>query len=477
MKKLNNFYRYFFYFLTSSFIIVGLTGCEKLIEVDSPVDQVIGGDVYNTPATAVGVLTGIYSNLSEGSFACGGGSVSVLTGFSSDEFSLFNINNNDFLERVYKNNLSATLSTPSLWSELYSYIFRVNSVIEGVSASDRLSINLKNQLVGEAKFLRAWFYFNLVNLYGDVPLILTTDYKITSVASRISKELVFRQIEQDLLDAKSLLNKNYVGSNGLSISPDRVRPNKSAASALLSRVYLYTKAWDKAEIEASELIDKSEYELISNIEQVFLKDSKEAIWQLQPVTPGENTKDGAYFIPTGAIDNVLSTSKSLRTLFTSNDLRKATWLDSLKIGTDYYVYPFKYKRKGGQDITEYQMVFRIAEQYLIRAEARANLGKLNGSGSAIEDINAIRLRAHADVYSISDKNQLLTAIYKERELELFSEGQRWFDLKRTDRIDIVMPSTNTLKGGNWQPYKQLYPIPQGDIDKNPNLRNHQNQGY
>nr|WP_294873629.1 RagB/SusD family nutrient uptake outer membrane protein [uncultured Pedobacter sp.] len=454
-------------------------GCKKLIEVQTPIDQVISREVYNNSSTATGVLTGIYFNMSEGSFAAGGGGISAFSGFSSDELTINNINNNDFQERVFKNNLSATILTPGLWGQLYLYIFRVNAALEGLSTSSKLPSKVKKQLIGEAKFLRAFYFFNLINLYGDAPLVLTTDYKLTSIAARTPMSEVYSQIEKDLLEAKETLSQNFVGADAVSLTQERIRPTKAAATALLARVYLYESEWQKAEIEATEIITNPNFELLPDLKQIFLKNSREAIWQLQPVHIGLGTPDGMFFSPIGGTDirNILSLSKFVNNTFEIGDLRKLNWVDSILVGGNYYPYPAKYKVQIQQDLTEYQMVLRIGEQYLIRAEARAHLNRLSGVNSALEDLNAIRTRANLTQITTGSMDDILSLIYKERRYELFTEGHRWFDLKRTGTINEVMPIVATSKGGSWNANKQLYPIPQDDINKNPNLRGHQNPGY
>jgi hypothetical protein len=155
------------------------------------------------------------------------------------------------------------------------------------------------------------------------------------------------------------------------------------------------------------------------------------------------------------------------------DERKTNWINSLVIGSTTYYYPFKYKIKSvaaGAPKTEYSVVLRLAEQYLIRAEARANLNNLTGAQS---DLNKIRNRAGLPNTIANDVAAILAAVQKERQIELLAEwGHRWFDLKRTGRIDNVL---GAIKGSNWQPTDALYPIPQGELLSNSSLT--QNPGY
>ena len=124
-------------------------------------------------------------------------------------------------------------------------------------------------------------------------------------------------------------------------------------------------------------------------------------------------------------------------------------------------------------MSEYIIVLRLAEQYLIRAEARAQQGNLTG---AIEDLDIIRARAGLPHTAATTREDLLHAIAHERQVELFTEwGHRWFDMKRTNTIDIIMPAVCEQKGGTWDSRWSLYPIPLKEVQRAPNIK--QNPGY
>jgi hypothetical protein len=148
-------------------------------------------------------------------------------------------------------------------------------------------------------------------------------------------------------------------------------------------------------------------------------------------------------------------------------------VDSIKVNGVYEYFPSKYKIKSGTPLKEYSMVIRLAEIYLIRAEARAQQNNLSG---AIDDLNTIRWRAGLGGTLFTTKAGILAAIQKERRIELFSEwGQRWLDLKRSASVDSVMANQTQIKGNTWTSTQQLYPIPLAEISANPNLV--QNSGY
>jgi hypothetical protein len=475
---------------------IGISGCKKFSEVKAPVTSVNESNVYATDATAISVLTGLYMGMSSGtgggtSFFTASQSISLYGGLLADEFTLYNgISTTDPKYYYYTNSLYSNASGTQgteFWG-IYSAIFTCNAAIEGLSKSSSLTPSVKQQLLGEAKFMRAFFYFYLVNLFGDVPVVLSTDWQGNVANARISKEQVYSTIIQDLKEAKDLLSTDYLDGNLLkySTTSERVRPTKWAASALLARVYLYkgnltgsADNYTNAEAEASAVISNTAlYDTVS-LNNVFLKNSKEAIWQLQPINSQWNTEDARVFIlntsPVGLNSNhPVYLDTLLVNKFDNTDKRKTNWLKTYTDASGTYYYPYKYKSATQNNpLTEYLMVLRLGEQYLIRAEARAQLGNINGAKA---DLNVIRVRAGLTGTNANDQPSLLAAILQERQLELFSEwGHRWFDLKRTKNTDPVMTMVTPLKGGSWSGFKQLLPIPFKDIQRDPNLI--QNPGY
>jgi starch-binding outer membrane protein, SusD/RagB family len=373
-----------------------------------------------------------------------------------------------------------------VWNDFYSKIYTVNLALERLGGSTQLTESVKQQLMGEAKFLHAFLYFYLVNLYGDVPLALQTDYRINAKLQRTSKNLVYQQIIADLKDAQTLLTDNYFSADAKTPTTERLRPNKWTATALLARAYLYTSDWTNSEIQANSIISTNSKYDTGSLNNVFLKSSKEAIWQLQPVNTAWNTEDAKVFIIPTAGPTSISTvsgypvylSSQLLSAFEIADKRKINWIDSVTVGSGpasaTYYYPYKYKSATlNAPVTEYTMVLRLGEQYLIRAEARAQLNKI---AEGLSDLNVIRRRAGLPDAVASDQTTLLNLIYHERQVELFTEwGHRWLDLKRTGKVDEVMSSYAPQKGTTWSPNWALYPIPLYDITQNPNLT--QNPGY
>ncbi len=469
-----------FYIITFLSATTLLLACKDFVKVDSPENQIGTEKVYTSDETANAALRGIYSRMMSGSFANGNStSVTFLAGRSSDEF----INHNSSTDKMQfsLNNLlpdNASLRT-GLWQSAYQIIFASNSVLENLERSQQISTTLKERLGGEAKFIRAFCHFYLTNLFGEIPLVLTTDYRINSIAPANTRPQIYLQIIKDLIEAKSQLPEDY-------LTNERLRPNKWAATALLARVYLYNREWASAEAQASEVIaQENKYKLQSDLNHVFLSNSKEAILQFfVPTSFNQNTFEGNLFMLNAAptVSNEMSLSSDFISAFEQGDERLTKWVGAVTNGSSRWYYPFKYKVKlGAVPLTEYSMVLRLGELFLIRAEARINLDRID---LGIADLNVLRSRARATSsisvpdplpnLSISlDKQEALLAVEKERRIELFSEwGNRWLDLKRTNRADVILGS---FKSPNWQPNDILYPIPLSDLLNNPNLK--QNPGY
>jgi hypothetical protein len=480
-KKLPGLVALFLLITATSSLFVS---CKKFIEVDPPYTGLRGNNVYTSDQTAAAVLTDIYASMSAANIRLTSNnitSVSLYLSLAADELTLYDLNTPD-LANYYRNDLNKS-SIPNYWESIYSQIFAANNAIDGLTNSTSLSTTVKQQLLGEAKFVRAFFYFYLVNMYGDIPLVLNLDYKVNALLPRAPVATVYKHIINDLQEAESLMSDIYLKGDAstayTSGGEERVRPTRWAATAMLARAYLYTGDYVNAEIAATTLINHASLYRLTPLSESFLKNNKEAIWQLQPIGTEEraNTGEGRLFVlPStgpGAINPVYLNTWLLNS-FETDDLRKTNWIDSVVAGGNAYYYAQKYKIGNVASPTlEYPTILRLAEQYLIRAEARAAKNDIQG---AQNDLNIIRIRAGLPNTAAATKPELLNAILGERQRELFTEwGHRWFDLKRSGRIDKIMSVVTPTKNGTWQPYQALFPIPQTDIDRAPNLS--QNPGY
>jgi hypothetical protein len=244
------------------------------------------------------------------------------------------------------------------------------------------------------------------------------------------------------------------------------------AKSLLARTYLYTKAYAQAANEATTVLNQTAiYSLEEGLNDVFLLSSKETIWQLQAGISGQNTQEAAVFVFLSGPPSLVALSDNLIASFLPADMRKTNWTKAITDGNTTWYHANKYKERNFTGVSkEYSIVFRLAELYLIRAEARAHQGDLIG---AKEDLNIIRQRAGLAPTMAMSQAEILTAIVQEKRWEFFTEhGHRFFDLKRLNLLDTTL---SAVKPG-WNTTDQLFPIPQSELSTNPNLRP-QNPGY
>lgn len=439
--------------------------CTSFVEVDVPKSQLATSAVFEDYSTASAALLNIYANIRDKGIITGiGTGVSNQLGNYADEIQSNENPTNPSLN-FYKNSILPTNTIVSgYWSASYNQIYAANSVIEGIKKSNALTADQKKQLEGEALFIRAMMHFYLVNLFGDIPYITNTDYKKNSTAVRIPTAMVYEMLVSDLENAIILLPSNYLDS-------DRSRPNASAAAALLARVHLFHKEYPQAANAASAVLNANQLYSVESPDKVFLIPSHETIWQLQSGAAGRNTAEEAYFTFTSVPPPLVSLSSNLVNSFEAGDLRRSKWIKTITKGTSTYYHVFKYKENAPTSVSkEYSIVFRLAEQYLIRSEARAFQGDFIG---AKEDLNVVRYRAGLGNTTAQTQQEILNAILDERRHELFTEyGHRFLDLKRMGKLEKVL---NGIKPG-WNTTDNLFPIPQSELSTNPALGN-QNPGY
>lgn len=456
-------------------MLASVAACKKFVVIDPPQTQLVTQSVFtnNGSATAaqLAIFTQMYNNSESEDMA-------YYNGLLADEMTT--VNANQF--PVYTNSMTAA-GAPGPWSGAgYTYIYEENTILSALEGNTALSPAVIRQIKGEALFIRAFWNFYLTNCYGAVPLVTTTDYTINSGIARSPRSAIYAQILSDLHAAQGLLSNNFVDATDTSVTIQRTRPTVWAATALLARVYLYMDNWVGADSAASAVIGNTGLFHLDSLNGVFLTNSPEAIWELAtPLPTLSSTKDANYFVLTTAPSQLspLSLSPQLLQAFESGDRRWSSWIDSISTGSGVFYFPYKYKITGANfpgTVTEYTMVLRLAEQYLIRAEARAQTNNLT---NAAMDLNTIRTRAGLGPVSVTSQTAFLTSVLHERQVELFTEwGNRWFDLIRTGNVSSVMSVVTPFKSNNtvvWNANDTLYPVPQSEILLDHNLD--QNNGY
>jgi starch-binding outer membrane protein, SusD/RagB family len=461
--KSSHMKRYFGRLVTLLVLVMSISSCKKFVDIAPPNDKLLDEKVFSSNSAANSAMIGLYARMSQ-SLGFLNGTETIYLGLSADEF--VNTVSSTVYDPFATNSLTSTNSTVfSMWNTAYSYIYQTNAILEGLaSPTSVLTDSVRSQVKGEALVTRALIYFYLVQIYGDVPLVTTTDYRLNEVMPRTPASQIYQQLIEDLLMAKSLLKVNYASSG-------RFRPNRWTATALLARIYLYTQDWPNAELQSGEVIGSGMYTLVpsATINSTFLASSTETIWQV--ARENNNAAITSQFIVASGRPTFQLTT-GLNNAFAAGDLRKTNWTATTVSGGTPYVYPHKYEqRTSANPGTESFILFRLAEQFLIRAEARAQQDKIT-DGRA--DLNIVRSRATAGgTIAAATKAELLAAIELERRLELFAEGgHRWMDLKRTNRINAVI---GALRPANWQTTDSFFPIPFNEIQKNNNLT--QNAGY
>lgn len=443
-----------------------VSNCTDFLEHETPKNMIAQSSVFTDRNMALSALADVYSNLRNNSMLRGDTSgMHFLLGCYADELIPLTSQEKDFKIFYQSAVQPSTKSVDDLWINAYKQIYAVNNILEGVNVSlEYLDEPTVKQLKGEALAIRAYLHFQTTLLYGDIPYVTSTDYRINQVISKSTHQTVMQNIIRDLHDSESLLNYSYP-------TPSKGHLNKAAVELLLSRAYLYEKDWQHAREYASKVITNPSYSLETDLLKVFLKDNKSSIWYFVPAEAGMNTLEGQYFIIPSLPAQNAALSSSFMSSFESSDLRRQQWTKSVANNQETYYFPFKYKQNQKTATSvEYSIMLRTEEAYLTMAEAENELGFGN---TALLHLNKIRNRAGLSSLANMPKEQLRTAILEERRHEFFTEGgYRFIDLKRTGYLNAVMTNIKPT----WKSHMDLLPLPERELLANPNIKP-QNNGY
>tara|TARA_R110002050_G_scaffold4573_3_gene22163 strand:+ start:7098 stop:8510 length:1413 start_codon:yes stop_codon:yes gene_type:complete len=366
-----------------------------------------------------------------------------------------------------------------IWRQSYVAIQRANVVINRIDNIAYASENLKSARIGEMKFIRAVLYFNMVRLFGDVPLVIqeTSNPSEYIGQGRTSADAVYNQIETDLTEAINVLPiKSNVDATG--------KVSKGAAQALLGKVLLTLQRYDEAKTQLLAVANSSEYSLVPNVADIFgetNENNSETIFAVHFTSGLDGSSQGSkafsQFSPSGTVSNSKGhnlPTVTLYNLFDANDLRKGTYLDITGSGI-----PFTTKLSpnntnsddGGSD----WVILRYSDVVLMLAEVENELG--NTITEAIPLLNSIRTRAGLPVTNATTQTDVRNAIALERRFELIGEGHRWFDLLRTNTAIETMNTWFSNNGLSLSIDQNdlLMPVPQSQIDTDPAIV--QNPGY
>lgn len=495
--------------------------CEEFLE-ENPEGVLTVSNFYNTEADAISAINAVYASVQSGNRGWGDFMLAVGDVNTDDSFTDPGVGNASWQAFSRLNIDPLTGFNNLVWNNRYKTIARANLVINNTSPD----LDVRDRVVAEAKFFRAWAYFDLVRFYGDVPFTIdpiSTDVEAFEIASvRTPSVEIYNQMEQDLLDAEAVLPATWSGGNA-------GRASSGAAKGMLAKVYLTwagaplndTSKFQLAADKAAEVVNGSGtfgYAL----EEVYIdafqtKLSEESLFQIQGIAGLGVLQGGSLLGITtfprglGGIlganwrGNALSRpTPDLVKAFEPEDLRLQTGIFSTISNGDgvegnfdphYYKYvelDFLLAGFVMNDGDVNQQVLRYADVLLMYAEALNEVG--SPTQAAYDAINEVRDRAGLTPLSGLDQSSFREAVYLERRLELFAEGGRRFDLIRWGRYVSTMETfrdaqitvqdfpnpateTTTLIEKNIQPHHVLLPIPQGGLDILLTDENLQNPGY
>jgi len=459
-------------------LIAAFVSCKKLDE--KPASVFTTDQFYKTQEDAIAAVNSIYQGgLNNGGITMYNRLFHLgMEIMSDDAIAGQRVTNADVRSIAVLNHSTTNDRVDELWKEHYIAINRANIAIDRIPLID-MDVTLRERLVNEAKFLRGLLYFNLVRLWGEVPLVLHEVTSLDASSIHVAKspvESIYTQVITDLTDAEKL--PPVMGG------ADAGRATGGAAKSILAKVYLTKKEWEKAAAKSLEVINGPYgYDLFEDYADVFraeTKNGKEHIFsaQCKSFVNGQGNRLASSATPVG-IPGIAAAGTdepllpSTYALYTANDKRRdVTFFTQIVSPTNGKVYKFDprffkyFDPSTAANPTESPRnipVIRFAEVLLIYAEA---VNEATGPGGAYDAINRVRKRADLDPLSGLDQSSFREAVYLERRLELMFEFQRWFDLIRTKRMITALHAVGKT---NASEKHYLHPIPQREIDLNPKL--------
>jgi len=451
---MKSIYKLFNSFLLA-LLVVSFTAC-NVLEQD-PVLDIDSEKALTNKGGAVAALLGAYSELQNNSYY---GRDYVAFSYLSSGEAEWSGTYNQYQQFIQHDIVADNNFLAPMWAQIYRVVNTANHLIAKVPLiQDRnLTEAERSQILGEAYFIRGLAYFDLGRAWGGVPLVLSpTGTKNDGAAiGRATLAQTYAQVLSDLDEAENLLSAVTV----------RTRASKEAAKALKARLHLYLEEWEHAEQLATEVIESGNFNLVAPYTAfVQTKETEESIFELSYNNADRNSH--AHYGYPSSMGGRYEWHPADQLIAELTDPAKGGNRGELISYNGSNPYSTKYYRIGSGDDPAY--ILRIAEQYLLRAEARVKKSASDISG-ALSDLNLVRDRAGLDPLNLSDGQEILVAIEQERKLEFVFEGHQWFDLIRTGRAAEVLGVTDTDK--------YLYPIPLNEIVADEALNpEDQNPGY
>lgn len=427
-------------------------------------------------ADAEVALMGVYQAL-HGSSAYYARDFVVTPDVAADDVFIAPENSGRFLQQFNYTTSPTTGFTAAFWNRAYDGINRTNNIIERIDLIDDATEEQINHLLGQALALRALMHFDLLRIYarpyswdnGDSPGVPYMDQVVVSSPSRDPVAFVYQQVVNDLKEAYELMDAR----TGLN---DRAYLSKYAAKALLARVYLYMEEWELAADYAMDVIENGGYDLVSAdnyVDKWMLEFSSESIFSLAMSNIDYRSTDAlGYIYLRAGYGDLRPTVEFMELLAEHGGVREEAFITFDIIAEDYFInkFPGRDNLPGLDNVP----VIRLAEMYLIAAEALANL---NRDDEARDHLNAVYLRANPDDSAIDlSGDELMERIYLEKRIEFAFEGHRLFDITRRkqdlERGETCRAQTCFVAALD---FRFVFPIPQREMDANDNMR--QNPGY
>jgi starch-binding outer membrane protein, SusD/RagB family len=455
---------------------------------ENPKDRIAITNYYTTEQDAISAVNAVYAQLNAQSGDTFGGvyhsSFWIAIGLASDEMANNQIGNTDADQLANFTYSPQNGTVYDVWKQHYKAITLANIAIERIPEID-MDVTLRTRLVNEAKFLRGLLYFNLVRMFGKIPLLTHVTEPLRPGVAEV--EEIYTQIIQDLTDAEGLPATQADG---------RGRATWGAAKAILAKVYLTRHEYEKSAVKSKELIDSDRYELWDEYSDVFRirnRGGKEAIftvgfgdangsiifWEggqfhvrLLPtmlMTAGITTNTLGWQVPSTALalDYAPADKRGPVTVF--NKFQETVAGEDYDVTFDKYYFRKYWDVEAPKEFTNEQAtqdfsVIRYADVLLMYAEA---INESAPSEEAHDYLNMIRTRAGLGEVSGLSQDQFRAEVLEQRKLELAAEGHRWFDLVRTGKLQELVPVSKP--GVIPQPRYSLFPIPQAERDLNTNL--------
>lgn len=445
-------YKYILFSLTA----LTFTSCEKYL-LTEPVNAVSDESTIYDKVSSETALRAVYRQF--GNIGYYGENYVTFGYFPSGDIK--NLTTGGSANFVNVNFRSDDVLFNTTWNAIYNAINRANHVIAKVPEVNdpALTQELKNRYVGEAKFLRALAYFDLARAWGGVQLILepTTSLQNRPEVRRSTLDQTYDQVLKDLEEAEELLPETL----------NRIRATKRTVWALRARLHLYRKQWAQAEFYASKLIDLSgDYSLVKPYSAWFTNNvtaSRESVFELAfSVNNVNSTRIQMAHSSNGGQYRYAPNDRFVQLLNDPNiGGGRSALIGSITQSGIINWYGNLYYRR---DATDPAYIFRIAELYLIRAEARAEQNNVSGG---LSDLNQVRDRANVPLASADTRETLLLAIEEERRFEFAWEPHRWFDLARTGRAKAVLEALDPNTKVDAHEY--VFPIPVTQLQLDPTL--------